>query len=69
LFGVVFHAPPADGLTVVLELASPGPVTIRVLDGSDGLDTLQGFVPRPDGVGVAPSHTSELVVVGKSYTV
>jgi hypothetical protein len=68
-FGVVFHAPPAKGLTVVLELDSPGPAKIRVLDGSDGLDGLPGFVPRPDGVGVAPSHTSELVVVARTYTV
>jgi len=68
-FGVVFHAPPTNGLTVVLELDSPGPTTIRVMDGSDGLDGLPGFVPRPDGVGVAPSHTSELVVVAKTYTV
>jgi hypothetical protein len=39
------------------------------MDGSDGLTGLPGFVPRPDGVGVAPSHLSETVVVAKTYTV
>jgi hypothetical protein len=68
-FGVVFHAPPSTGLTVVLELDAPGPATIRVMHGSDGLAGLPGFVTRPDGVGVAPSHLSETVVVAKTYTV
>ena len=39
------------------------------MDGSDGLRILPGFVARPDGVGVAPSHLSETVVVAKTYTV
>jgi len=68
-FGVVFHAPPTGGLTVVLELDNVGPATIRVMDGSDGLSDLPGFVARPAGVGVAPSHLSETVVVAKTYTV
>jgi hypothetical protein len=68
-FAVVFHAPPANGLTVVLELDTPGPATIRVMDGSDGLEALPGFVPRPDGVGVAPSHLSDSVVVAGTFTV
>ena len=45
------------------------PGMIRVLDGTDGLDGLPGFTPRPDGVGVQGSHTSELVVVARSFTV
>jgi hypothetical protein len=40
-----------------------------VLDGSDGLNGLPGFTPRPPGVGVLGSHTSELVIVAKTYTV
>ena len=68
-FGFVFHTLPAEGLTVALELQSPSPALIRVLDGTDGLDGLPGFTPRPDGVGVQGSHTSELVVVAKSFTV
>ena len=54
---------------MVLELDSPGPVKVRVMDGSDGLQSLPGFVPRPDGVGVAPSHLSDSVVVARTFTV
>jgi hypothetical protein len=39
------------------------------MDGSDGLDGLPGFTPRPDGVGIRGTHTSELVLVAKNYTV
>lgn len=65
---VVFHAPPADGVAVTLELGTTDPVHLRVLDGSDGLDGLPGFTPRPPGVGIAGSHTSEMAVVGRTYT-
>jgi hypothetical protein len=65
---VVFHAPPAGGLDVTLELGTTAPVTLRVLDGSDGLDGLPGFTPRPPGVGIAGSHTSEMAVVGRTVT-
>ena len=43
-------------------------MTLRVLDGSDGLDGLPGFTARPPGVGIAGSHTSEMAVVGRTYT-
>jgi hypothetical protein len=68
-FGVLFHAPPADGLVVTLVLEKAGPVKVRVFDGSDGLDALPGFHPRPPGIGVEGSHDSELVAVGKTYTI
>lgn len=65
---VVFHAPPTDGVDVTLELGTTDPVNLRVLDGSDGLDGLPGFTPRPPGVGIAGSHTSEMTAVGRTYT-
>jgi hypothetical protein len=65
---VVFHAPAPEGIDVTLELGRTGPVTLRVLDGSDGLEGLPGFTPRPVGVGIAGSHTSEMAVVAKTYT-
>ncbi len=68
-FGVLFHAPPPGGLPVTLTLADPGPVRVRVMDGSDGLDGLPGFHPRPPGVGVAGSHDTELVLVAKTYVI
>jgi hypothetical protein len=68
-FGVLFHAPPADGIDVTLVLDRAGPVRLRVMDGSDGLSGLPGFQPRPPGVGVEGSHDSELVVVARTYAV
>lgn len=65
---VVFHAPPPDGVQITLDLAATGPVTLRVLGGSDGLDGLPGFTPRPVGVGIAGSHTSEMTVVAGTHT-
>lgn len=65
---VVFHAPPPAGVDVTLELGTTGPATLRVLDGSDGLTGLPGYTPRPAGVGIAGSHTSEMVVVATTVT-
>ena len=66
---VVFHAPPTDGLEVILRLGGTGSATLHVQDGSDGLDGLPGFTPRPAGVGIAGSHTSEMAVVGRTVTI
>jgi hypothetical protein len=60
---VTFHAPPAAGLQVSLTLEGDGPVALRATDGSDGLDGLPGYRPRPDGVGAAGTHSSDLVLV------
>ena len=68
-FELLFHAPPAGGLPVTLEVDRAGPVRIRVMDGSDGLDGLPGFTPRPPGIGVEGSHDSELVLVARTYTI
>jgi hypothetical protein len=69
-FSVLFHAPPGGVLRVTLVLdASATPLTLRVMDGSDGLDKLPGFVPRPADVTVAGTHISELVLVADTVTV
>jgi hypothetical protein len=60
---LVFHAPPADGLRARFSIQGDGAVSLRVVDGSVGLDGLPGFTPRPDGVDVAGSHTADLVTV------
>ncbi|NUT36741.1 MAG: M28 family peptidase [Hamadaea sp.] len=67
-FGLLFHNPPAEGLVVTLTIEGTGPVAFRAMDGSDGLDGLPGFTPRPPGIGIEGSHTSELVLVAKTYT-
>jgi Peptidase family M28 len=68
-FGVEFHAPPNGGLPVTLVLETAGPARIRVIDGSDGLDGLPGFTPRPTGIGIEGSHDTELVMVAKTYAI
>jgi hypothetical protein len=67
--GVTFHAPPPAGLRVVLTLNGTGRIKFRVMDGSDGLDGLPGYTPRPAGIGIEGSHDTELVLVAKTYTV
>ncbi|QNG38339.1 M28 family peptidase [Geodermatophilaceae bacterium NBWT11] len=66
---VTVHAPPADGVDLAFIVTGDGPVDVRVVDGSDGLADLPGFVPRPDDVGVAGTHTSDLLVVGTTVRV
>ena len=60
---MTFHAPPAGGLQASFTVAGDGPVTLRAIDGSDGLDGLPGFEPRPEDVDAAGTHSSDLVVV------
>jgi len=67
--GILFDAPPDDGVAITLVLDRPGPVTLRVTDGSDGLSGLPGFEPRPAGLGVEGSHDSELVLVARTYVI
>ncbi len=68
-FGLVFHAPPQDGVEVELAVRATGagPVRLRIVDASDGLAGLPGFRPRPADVGVVGSHISEMVAVGRTY--
>jgi hypothetical protein len=68
-FAVLFHAPPDGALRVTLALDGSGPLRLRVMDGSDGLAELPGFVPRPADVTVAGTHISDLVVVADTVTV
>ncbi len=73
-FGLAFHAPPPAGVEVELVLRPPaeggndGRVRLRVLDGSDGLTGIPGFRRRPADVGVAGSHSSDLVMVARTVT-
>ncbi|CCH88837.1 membrane metallopeptidase [Modestobacter italicus] len=65
---VTFHAPPDGGVAATFVVEGDGPVTVRAIDGSDGLADLPGFTPRPEGVGVAGTHTSDLLLVVTSRT-
>ncbi|MDZ5444673.1 M28 family peptidase [Micromonospora sp. 4G57] len=66
--GLTFHAPPPQGIEVALKLLRKDQrVRVRVMDVSDGLDGLPGFRPRPAGVGVAGSHSSDMLAVARTY--
>jgi hypothetical protein len=66
-FAVLFHAPPPGGVVVTVVLERPGQVSVRAMDGSDGLEGVPGFVARPADVDVMGSHTSEMVLVAKTF--
>ncbi|NYF55435.1 M28 family peptidase [Micromonospora purpureochromogenes] len=67
-WGIVFHAPPPEGIEVTLTLEPRGgQVLLRAMDASDGLDGLPGFRPRPADVGVVGSHSSEMLAVARTY--
>ncbi|SCG54761.1 M28 family peptidase [Micromonospora inositola] len=67
-FGIVFHAPPPEGVEVDLMLTVKGQqVALRAMDASDGLDAVPGFRPRPADVGVVGSHSSEMLAVARTY--
>jgi hypothetical protein len=67
-FGIVFHAPPPEGIEVTLTLTpKAGQVALRAMDASDGLTALPGFQPRPSDIGIVGSHTSEMLAVARTY--
>jgi hypothetical protein len=66
---VTFHAPPDDGVQFTVEVDGDGPVTVRGIDGSDGLVALPGYEPRPDDVDAAGTHSSDLVLVSRTAEV
>lgn len=65
-FEAWFFAPPPEGATLRLVLAGNGPVSVRVLDVSHGLEALPGFRPRPPGTGAGGDRTADAVVVGRT---
>lgn len=65
---MLFHSPPTGGVRMTFTLRGTGPLDMRIQDGTDGLDGLPGFVPRPSDVGIAGSHTSELVLVARNVS-
>jgi hypothetical protein len=64
---VTFYAAPSNGITVQLTLK--GSVRARILDESDGLTGLPGYLPRPADVSPAPAHDADEAVVARTVPV
>ncbi|QDQ99311.1 M28 family peptidase [Tomitella fengzijianii] len=60
---VTFHGPPPSGITLRYLISGDGPARLRAVGGSDGLDGLPGYVAPPDGVDIAGTHSSGLLMV------
>lgn len=65
---ISYAAPDDTGFELVVTVPAGEPLDLRLLGGGDGLEPLPGFEPRPEGVGVKGSHTSELVLVATNLT-
>ncbi|GIJ68874.1 M20/M25/M40 family metallo-hydrolase [Virgisporangium ochraceum] len=68
-FGLQFHGVADDGFELDLTVSGAEPLRFRLIDGSDGLDGLPGFRQRPPNVGVAGTHSSELVAGAITVTI
>jgi hypothetical protein len=60
---VTYAGPPASGIEALVTVTGGRALTLRVTDGSDGLDGLPGYTPRPPTVEAAGTHSSDLVLV------
>ncbi|MEV6490636.1 M20/M25/M40 family metallo-hydrolase [Actinoplanes sp. NPDC051633] len=66
-FGFVFHAPPAEGVEVILRVGNQGRIRYRAMDVSDGVSFVPGFRIRPADVGVMGSHSSDQLAIARTY--
>ncbi|SDR89862.1 Peptidase family M28 [Paraoerskovia marina] len=65
---ISYAAPGDEGFELVVTVPAGEAFDVRLLGGGEGLESLPGFEPRPETVGVKGSHTSELVLVATSQT-
>jgi hypothetical protein len=69
-WGLQYWAPPAGGFDLVLELKGSQPVPLKVVEQSYGLPQVPGkpFTPRPSNIMPTTGLTSDLALIGKSYS-
>jgi hypothetical protein len=68
-FGLEFHAVPDDGFEIDLVVRGAEPLRLRLIDGSDGLDGIPGFRARPANVGIAGTHSSDMMAGAVTVTI
>jgi hypothetical protein len=67
-YELIFYNPPAAGFVLTLQLRGTDLPRIYVSDYTVGLDELPGFRPRPAGLVRSPAHSSDIVVVGRTFS-
>jgi Peptidase family M28 len=62
-----FYDPPREGFVVTMQLRGVGLPRIHVSDYTVGLEQVPGFTPRPADLARSPAHSSDIVVVGRTF--
>jgi hypothetical protein len=62
-----FYDPPSNGFVVTLRLPGERVPRIHVSDYTVGLEGLPGFTPRPADLARSLAHSSDIVVVGRTF--
>jgi hypothetical protein len=62
-----FYDPPTAGFVATLRLRGAGLPRIYVSDYTVGLEQVPGFRPRPTDLARSPAHSSDIVIVGRSF--
>jgi hypothetical protein len=67
-YELIFYNSPAAGLVLTLHLRGTNLPRMYVSDYTVGLDALPGFRARPAGLVRSPAHSSDIVVVGRTFS-
>jgi hypothetical protein len=62
-----FYDPPSEGVRVTLRLDGGQPLRVGLSDYTVGLEGIPGFTEPPPDVDRSTSHSSDLVVVGRTH--
>lgn len=68
-FQLLFYAPPEEGVEIALSIDDAGPVSMRVMDASDGLERLPGFKPSSRVALLFDDHATGSAVAARTYQV
>jgi hypothetical protein len=67
-WNLLYWAPPAEGIELKLKTRQTGPLNLKVVDKSYGLQNLPGFTPRPAHLIPSRFSGSDAVFVSRSYS-
>jgi hypothetical protein len=67
-WNLLYWAPPAEGIELNLKTRQTGPLNVRVVDKSYGLESLPGFAPRPPHLIPSRFSGSDAVFISRSFS-